>query len=152
MWPALCGFLRNDQVQNLLGEGDDDTTGQSQEAVAPLGGVMGLQGKAHLDNAPAQQNEAHGPDQAEDKGTQIVDHGQGIAGGVSGHGQTQDHGTGEYGAAVAAETFADGFGHGQAVRSPTGGGMNDVVDDVFHKLPPDNLNFDFGYFPALSCA
>ena len=113
---------------------------------------MGLQGKAHLDNAPAQQNEAHGTDQAEDKGTQIVDHGQGIVGSVSGHGQAQDHGTGEYGAAVAAETFADGFGHGQAVRSPTGGGMDDVVDDVFHKLPPDNLNFDFGYFPALSCA
>ena len=130
-------FSRNDKVQNLLGEGDDDTTGQSQEAIASLGRVMGLQGKAHLDNAPAQQNEAHGPNQAEDKGTQIVDHGQGIVGGVGGHGQTQDHGTGEYGAAVAAETFADGFGHGQAVRSPTGGGMNEVVDNVFHKLPPD---------------
>ncbi len=84
VWPALCGFLRNDKVQNLLGEGDDDTTGQSQEAVAPLGGVMGLQGKAHLDNTPAQQNEANGPDQTEDKGTQIVDHGQGIVGGVAG--------------------------------------------------------------------
>lgn len=55
-------FSRNDKVQNLLGEGDDDTTGQSQEAVAPLGGVMGLEGKTDLHDTPAQQNEAHGPD------------------------------------------------------------------------------------------
>lgn len=68
VWPALCGFLRNDKVQNLLGEGDDDTTGQGQETVASLGRVMGLQGEAHLDNAPAQQNETYGTDQTEDKG------------------------------------------------------------------------------------
>ena len=122
-------------LQNLLGEGDDDTTGQSQEAVASLGGVMGLQGQTHLDNAPAQQNETHGPDQAEDKGTQVVDHGQRIIGSIGGHGQSQDHSAGEYGAAVAAEALADIFGHGQTLRSTTGG-MNDVVDDVFHKLPP----------------
>ena len=100
---------------------------------------MGLQGKTHLDNASAQQNEAHGPDQAEDKGTQIVDYGQGIIGSIGGHGQSQNHGTGEYGAAVAAEALADIFGHGQTLRSTAGGGMNDVVDDVvddvFHKLP-----------------
>ena len=95
---------------------------------------MGLQGKADLDNAPAQQNEAHGPDQAEDKGTQIVNHGQGIVGGIGGHGQTQDHCAGEHSTAVAAEPLANIFGHGQTIRSPTGGGMNDVVDG-FQLLP-----------------
>ena len=95
LWPALCGFLRNNEVQNLLGEGDNDTTGQGQEAVASLGRVMGLQGKTYLDNTPAQQNEAHGPDQTEDKGTQVVDHGQGIIGRIGRHGQPQDHGTSE---------------------------------------------------------
>lgn len=59
-------------------------TGKGQETVAPLRRVMRLQGEAHLNNAPAQQNEANGPDQTEDKGTQIVDHGQGIVGGVAG--------------------------------------------------------------------
>ena len=112
---------------------------------------MRLQGKTHLNNAPAQQNEAHGPDQAEDKGAQVVDYRQRVASGIGGHSQTEDHSAGEYGAAVAAEALADIFGHWQTLRSTTGG-MNDVVDDFFHKLPPDSLNFDFGYFPALSCA
>ena len=129
--------LTHDQIQNFLGKGDNNAASQSQEAVAPLGGVMGLQGKAHLDNAPAQQNKTYGADQAEDEGAQVVDHYQRITGSIGGHSQTQDHCAGEYSTAVAAETFADGFGHGQAVRSPTGGGMDDVVDHVFHKLPPD---------------
>ena len=82
---------------------------------------MGLQGKADLDNAPAQQNKTYGTDQTEDEGAQVVDHHQRITGSIGGHSQTQDHCAGEHSTAVAAKTFADGFGHGQAVRSPMGG-------------------------------
>ena len=34
----------NDEVQDLLGKGDDNTASQGQEAVGPLGRVMGLEG------------------------------------------------------------------------------------------------------------
>ena len=40
---------------------------------------MALQRQAHLHNAPAQQNQADGPDDGEDEGTEVVDNSQRIA-------------------------------------------------------------------------
>ena len=52
--PFVRGILTGNEGQNLLGEGDDDAAGQSQEAVGTLAGIVGLEGKTHLNNAPAQ--------------------------------------------------------------------------------------------------
>ena len=49
-----------------------------REAVGPLGGVVTLEGEAHLNDAPAQQDQAHCPDQTENELRQIVDHFQRI--------------------------------------------------------------------------
>ena len=61
-----------DKGQNLLGKGDDNAARQGQESVGTLGRVMALEGEAHLDDAPAQQNQAHGADQAEDEVGQVA--------------------------------------------------------------------------------
>ena len=71
--------LTHDQIQNFLGKGDNNAASQSQKAVAPLRRIMRLQGEAHLNNAPTQQDKAHGTDQAKDKGAQVVDHRQRVA-------------------------------------------------------------------------
>lgn len=83
-----------DESQDLLGEGDDDAAGQGQETIGTLAGIVGLEGKAHLNDAPAQQDQAHSSDEAEDELTEVVDNGQGIGGGEggSGHGHHQRHG------------------------------------------------------------
>ena len=42
-----------DKGQNLLGKGDNDAARQGQEAVGTLGGVVALEGEAHLDDVSA---------------------------------------------------------------------------------------------------
>ena len=44
----------------------------------------------------------------------------------------------EDGSVSYTHLLADIFGHGQTLRSTTGGGVDDTVDDVFHKFPPDD--------------
>ena len=61
------GLRAGDKGQNLLGKRNDNAARQGQEAVGTLGRVVALEGEAHLDDAPAQQDQAHGPDQAEDE-------------------------------------------------------------------------------------
>ena len=73
------GLRAGDKGQNLLGKSDNDAARQGQEAVGTLGGVVALEGEAHLDDAPAQQDQAHGPDQAEDERGQVVDDGERVA-------------------------------------------------------------------------
>ena len=53
-------FVRSagDKGQNLLGKGNDNAARQGQEAVGTLGGVVALEREAHLDDAPAQQDQA----------------------------------------------------------------------------------------------
>ena len=78
-WEARLRILTldttGDEVQDFLGKGDDDTTGQSQENVGALGRIVGLQRQTNLDNAPTQQNQAYRTDQTEDKGGQVIDYG-----------------------------------------------------------------------------
>ena len=42
-----------DKGQNLLGKSDNDAARQGQEAVGTLGGVVALEGEAHLDDVSA---------------------------------------------------------------------------------------------------
>ena len=75
--PMFCLSASN-QGQDLLGKGDDDTTGQGQKAIGTLRGIVGLEGKAHLHDAPAQQDEAHSTNQAENKFAEVIHHSQRI--------------------------------------------------------------------------
>ena len=71
-------FLPNYQVQNLLGEGDDDTTGKGQEPVGSLGRVVRLKGHAHLHDAESQKDEAYSPDESKDECGQVVYYSYGV--------------------------------------------------------------------------
>lgn len=68
-----------DGSQDLLGKGDDQTAEEAKKALGPLAGVMALDAHAHLHHAPAEDNDADGLDAGEDKVTQVIHNGQGIA-------------------------------------------------------------------------
>ena len=68
----LC--LAGDQVEDLLGKGDHDAACNGEHTIGALGGIVALEGQTHLQNAEAQQDEANGADQRENKLTQIVDY------------------------------------------------------------------------------
>ena len=108
--------LPSDEGQNLLCKSYDDTARQGEKTVRPLGRVMGLEGEAHLDNTPAQQDQAHRPDQAEDELRQIVDHLQGVISGEGRHGTAAQQGYGHYQRAVTAEALFHLTGHGEPLR------------------------------------
>ena len=55
-----------DGGQDLLGEGNEHTAEQAEEALAALAGVVALDAKANLHHAPAQDDDADGPDAGED--------------------------------------------------------------------------------------
>ena len=61
-----------DEVQNLLGEHNHNAARDGQNTVGPLGGVVGLEGQAHLEDAVAQQDNANCLDQREDEVAQAV--------------------------------------------------------------------------------
>ena len=65
-----------DKVKDFLGEGDDKAACESEKPLGALAGVMGLEREAHLDNAPAQENEANGPDKGEDERGEIAHNSQ----------------------------------------------------------------------------
>ena len=50
-----------DQSQDLLGKGNDNTTGHGEHSIGSLAGVMGFKAEADLKNAEAQQDNTHGP-------------------------------------------------------------------------------------------
>ena len=75
---------------------------------------MGLQGQANLDDAPAQQDQADGTDQAEDEVAQVVHNGQGIAAsGSSGSCQGEHTGNGQHCQCVVAEAALNLAGDGE---------------------------------------
>ena len=94
-------FSAGDQGQDLFGEGDDDAAGNGHHTVGPLRRVMGLEAEAQLQYAEAQQDDAHGPDQAEDEVAELVHHGDGVPvrkrGSGQRKGQHQDAEQGEQG-------------------------------------------------------
>ena len=131
--PLCLGILAGDQGQDFLGEGDDNAAGQGQEAVGTLGGIMGLQGQANLDDAPAQQDQADGADQAEDELGQIVHDSQGIATGGSGRqSQSDDTGDGQHGHGVVAEAALNLGGDGELF----GGGLCVFLEQFHGFLSP----------------
>ena len=71
-------FSAGDQRQDLLGERNDDTASNSQDAVCALGRIVRFERQTDLQNAKAEQDQADRADQGKDKITQIVDHGQRI--------------------------------------------------------------------------
>ena len=75
------GQSAGNQGQNLLGKSDDNTTGQSEETVGSLAGVVGFEGEADLHHTEAQQDHTNGPDEAKNEIAEVVDNGQRIAGG-----------------------------------------------------------------------
>lgn len=85
----LHGSGPGDQVQDFFGKGDDNSACQGKKPLGALAGVVGLKAQAHLNHAPAQQDDTHSPDQTEDEVGQVVHHGQGVApGGGKGSGGT----------------------------------------------------------------
>ena len=64
---TLPRFSAGDEGEDLLGEGNDDAACHRQHTVGALGGVMALERQAHLQNTEAQQDEANGADQRENK-------------------------------------------------------------------------------------
>ena len=75
---------------------------------------MGLQGQADLDNAPTQQDQTDGADQAEDKFGQVVHNGQGVAAGGSGRQcQSDDTRRSQHGHGVEAEAALNLAGDGE---------------------------------------
>ena len=109
IWNPPFFLGADDQVQDLLGEGDDDAASQRQKTLRALAGVMALEGEAHLHDAPAQQDEAHSADDGEDKGVQIVHHLQRVAGlgkgrhGKTAHPQHQRHENGKRSATLPSQ-------------------------------------------------
>ena len=56
---APCRFpLAGDQGKNLLGKSNDNTACHGEHAVGALGGIVALEGQAHLQDTEAQQDEA----------------------------------------------------------------------------------------------
>ena len=65
---------------------------------------MGLQGQADLNNAPAQQDQTDGADQAEDELTKVIHHSQRIAaGGRNGDRQSAGGKDGQHRQGIAAK-------------------------------------------------
>ena len=74
---------------------------------------MGLQGQTDLHNAEAKEDKTNGTDQPEDKGGQVVDNGNGVAGSKSRDRSTEDECRTHNGGAVNAEALLDLAGHRQ---------------------------------------
>ena len=105
--------LADDQVEDLLGKGDDDTARKGQETVRSLRRIVGLQGQTDLHDAEAQQDKPDGTDQTEDKGGQVIDNGNGVAGSKSRDRSTEDECRTHNSGAVNAEALLDLAGHRQ---------------------------------------
>ena len=66
------GQSAGNQGQNLLGKSDDNTTGQSEETVGSLAGVVGFEGEADLHHTEAQQDHTNGPDEAKNESLRLL--------------------------------------------------------------------------------
>lgn len=92
-----------DYSENLLRKGYHEAAEQAEEALGPLAGVVGLKAHAHLHDPPAQNDDAQGLDDGEDKFRQIVDDGERIGpGGESRDGQRRAEGQEQNGGEVEA--------------------------------------------------
>ena len=72
-----------DKVEDFLGKGDYQPTGQGQEPLRTLGGIMALEGQTDLYDTPAQQNHTNGTNQGENECRKVVYHSERIVTGLS---------------------------------------------------------------------
>lgn len=126
--------LADNEVEDLLGEGDNDTTRKSQEAVGSLRGIVGLERKTDLHNTEAEQDKTDGSDQPEDKAGQIVDDRNGVAGSERRNGSAEDECRTHNDGAVDAEAFSDLAGHRQLSGMLLGVLLKDVHMCYLHKF------------------
>ena len=75
----LCWFVSALYGRTLLRKGYHEAAEQAEEALGPLAGVVGLKAHTHLHDAPAQDDDAQGLDDRENKIRQVVDDGEGVA-------------------------------------------------------------------------
>lgn len=75
-----------DKVEDFLGKGDYQPTGQGQEPLRTLGGIMALEGQTDLYDTPAQQNHTNGTNQGENECRKVVYHSERIVTGCEGCG------------------------------------------------------------------
>ena len=68
-----------DKVTDFLGEGDYQPTGQGEETLRTLGGIMALEGQADLYDTPAQQDHTDGTNQGENECGKVVYYSERIA-------------------------------------------------------------------------
>lgn len=73
-----------DKVKDFLGEGDYQPTGQGEETLRTLGGIMALEGQADLYDTPAQQDHTDGTNQGENECGKVVYYSERIAAGCKG--------------------------------------------------------------------
>ena len=77
---------RADGCKDLLGKGNHKAAEQAKEALGSLACVMALDGHTHLDDTPAEDNNADGLDRGKDKVGEVIDHGDRIGAGSKGGG------------------------------------------------------------------
>lgn len=58
--------------ENFLGERDQQTAEQAEKALGALAGVVALDAHAHLDDTPAQNDDAQGLDDGKDEVRQVI--------------------------------------------------------------------------------
>ena len=75
-----------DSGQNFLGKSDQQAAEHAEDSLGALGGVVGLDGHAQLDDAPAQHDHTDGLDTGKNEVAEIVDNGKGV--GVGSQGRT----------------------------------------------------------------
>ena len=114
---ARIGFLAQKMINGPLKEVNFTLYGSFARTFkghgtdrALLGGIMGLKRQPHLHNAPAQQDQADGPDDGKDEGTEVVDNSQRVALGQHRRGGAADQNqSGIQREGAAGQTF--GAGH-----------------------------------------
>ena len=97
-----------DSTQNFLGKCNQQAAEHTEDSLGALGGVVGLDGHAQLDDAPAQNNDADGFDTGKNELRQVVDDGKGI--GVSRQGRAGQNGAQGHGKHGGEIETADPFG------------------------------------------
>ena len=105
-----------DQGQDLFGKGDDDAARKGEKAVAALAGVVGLERKSHLHDAPTEQDQPNRSDQTENEIAQVVHDGDRVACGKRRHRAAEGKGKRHNDSAVKAESLFHFAGHRQLVR------------------------------------
>ena len=105
------------KVKDFLGEGDYQPTGQGEETLRTLGGIMALEGQTDLYDTPAQQDHTNGTDQGENECGKVVYHSERIAAGREGCG----------GKAAGAQYYSNIAGKSKASFFPKRQGIGGFV-------------------------